>query len=258
VRPFAVIVDLSAAIIPAVAAAEFVRFYVRALLRRQDAVAEQARAQSRVAATAAIQEDSDRRVARLRTEVLPLLSDIAAGRRPVDDPAAATLAHRLSADLRRELVEARSGAWLLSAPVTAFAGPSSPDDDGWPGIVLLDPQVLVGRLDSRDRAALSAVLAAVRSVGGWSGVSVALSAAYPVGDRPDRSAVDGRTDRSADDDSEAAFVTLVAIGEHPLDDVDHRVAAAAERAGCTVSLEPPSACVVEGTLPLRRSVRLEP
>jgi hypothetical protein len=263
VEPFAVIVLLSAAIIPAVAAAEFVRFYVRSLRRRQDAVAQQARAQSRITATAAIQEDSDRRLARLRTEVLPFLSDVAGGRRPVDDSGGAGLAHRLSADLRRELVEARSGAWLLSAPVAAFAGPSSPDDDGWPGIVLLDPQRLVGRLDSGDRAALSAVLAAVRAVGGWSGVSVALSVTYPVDD-------DGTADVAwrgrprttppgeGEGEAEAAFVTVVAHGERALEVVDPAVEAAALRAGCTSSLEPPSACVVEGTLPLRRSVRLEP
>jgi hypothetical protein len=278
VEPFAVIVHLSAAVIPAVAAAEFVRFYVRALRRRQDVVAEQARAQSRVTAAAAIQEDADRRLARLRTEVLPFLSDIAEGRRPVDDPQGAGTAQRLSADLRRELVEARSGAWLLSAPVAAFAGPSTPDEDGWPGIVLLDPQRLVGRLDSGDRAALSAVLAAVRGVGGWAGVSVAMSVTYPVDratdfpfDRPGDHPGDGDGDGgvaahgarrgggpvAAPGESEAAFVTVVAHGQRALDAVDPAVEAAARRAGCTASLEPPSVCVVEGTLPLRGSVRLE-
>jgi hypothetical protein len=262
VQPFAVLVDLSAAVIPAAAAAQFVRHYVRAVVRRQDAVAEQARAQSRVAAAAAVQEDSDRRLARLRTEVLPFLDDVAAGRRPVDDEAGAELAQRLSAQLRRELVEARSGAWLLAAPVAAFAGTSRAGsseatdtrDDGWPGIVLLDPQRLVARLAGRDRAALSAVLAAVRSVGGWTSVSVALSVVYGEGEGAGGEAAG---EKGTGGEATDAFVTVVALGERALDDVDARVAAAAERAGCVAAVEPPSACVVEGRLPLRPSARLE-
>lgn len=58
VEPFAVTVHLSGAIVPAVAAAEFVRFYVRALRRRQDAVAEEARA--RAAAPTAVTRRSSR------------------------------------------------------------------------------------------------------------------------------------------------------------------------------------------------------
>jgi hypothetical protein len=238
VQPFAVIGALSAAFVPAVAGAELVRYFVRAVGRRQQAVAERTRAQSQVVATAAITGDADRRLARLRTEVLPLLADVAAGRRPVDDPEAARLAQRLSAELRRELVEARSGAWLLQAPVPALdAGESGGPDQAWPGVVLLDPERLVGRLASHDRAALGAVLAELRAVGGWAEVSVALSTAY--------------LERGT------ASVTVVARGVRRRTDIDPRVAAAASRAGCTVGLEGPKSCVVEGRLAVQPSARLD-
>jgi hypothetical protein len=266
VAPFAVIVDLSAALVPAVAAAEFVRYFVRAAQDRADAAAEQASAQYQVLAAAAIADDADRRLARLRTEVLPLLEDVASGRRGVDDADGAATAARLSAELRRELVEARSGAWLLAAPTAALEAPSAPlgtgassapgtgvpdgrdgvarGHDGWPGIVLLDPERLVGRLGNGDRAALGAVLAALRAVGGWAEVSVALSRDY-VGARPD-DAVEG-----------SAFVTVVARADRGHGDVDPRVRAATDRAGWTVSLEPAGSWVVEGRLPVRGSARLD-
>ena len=250
VQPFAVLGALSAAAVPALAGAEFVRYFARAVRRRQDAVAEQTRAQSQVLAAAAITDDADRRLARLRTEVLPLLADVAAGRRPVDDGEGARLAQRLSADLRRELVEARSGAWLLEAPVPALdtgvsagvpARVSAADEEGWPRVVLLDPERLVGRLAGHDRAALGAVLAALRAVGGWAEVSVALSTAY--------------VDRGTDDS--AAFVTVVARAVAPYAQVDDRVVAAASRAGCMVGLEAPRSCVVEGRLAMQASARLK-
>lgn len=227
---------------PAAAAAGYVRFYVRAVRRRQAAVAEQSRAQARVAAAAAIREDSDRRMARLRTEVLPLLSDVAGGRRPVDDAEGAHLARRLSAELRRELVEARAGAWMLYGPVVTLAGPSGEGDgNGWPGVVLLDPERLVGRLHDRDRAGLSAVLAAIRAGGRWGRVSVALSATYSLDDPAPATGPDPGT----------AFVTIVALAVESLDAVDPAVAAAAARAGCLAGLEPPRTCVVDGTVTLR-------
>jgi hypothetical protein len=245
VQPFAVIGALSAAFVPAVAGAAFVRYFVRAVRRRQHAVAEQTRAQSQVVAAAAITGDADHRLARLRTEVLPLLADVAAGRRPVDDPEAARLAQRLSAELRRELVEARSGAWLLQAPVPALdADEPGGSDQAWPGVVLLDPERLVGRLASHDRAALGAVLAELRAVDGWAEVSVALSTAYL--ERGSVGGVDG-----------TAFVTVVARGAGPRPEVDPRVAAAAARAGCTVGLEDPKTCVVEGRLAVQASARLD-
>jgi hypothetical protein len=254
VQPFAVTAALSAALVPALSAAGFVRFFVRAVRRRQEAVAQQARAQSQVLAAAAVTEDADRRLARLRTEVLPLLEDVVAGRRGVDDVDGAALAQRLSAELRRELVEARSGAWLLQAPVPAvgtdISDPLSvltsegvPGDpaQGWPGIVLLDPERLLGRLTSDDRAALGAVLAALRAVGGWTEVSVALSTVYG-----EHGAVE-----------DAAFVTVVATGPISRGDVDAAVRAAASRAGCAVTLEEPGTCVAEGRLAVRRSARLD-
>lgn len=242
VEPFLVVVHLSAALVPAASAAEYVHFYVRAVRQRQDAVGEQSRAQARAAASAAIRDDADRRMARLRTEVLPLLSDVAAGRRPVDDAEGACLATRLSAELRRELVEARAGAWLLSAPVAALTRPfgdgdEDGDGEGRPGVVLLDPDRLVGRLQDRDRAGLSAVLAALHATGRWSRVSIALSSAYPL----DGSGSGGTAD---------AFVTIVAHGADPLVCVDPTVAAVAARAGCVAGLEPPRTCVIDGNVSL--------
>jgi hypothetical protein len=258
VRPFTVLSSLAAAFVLAVASAEFVRYFVRAVRRRQDAVAEQARAQAQVLAAAAITEDAGRRLARLRTEVLPLLADVAAGRRPVDDPDGARLAQRLSADLRRELVEARSGAWLLEAPVPllddvdAVGGRAAGGDESWPRVVLLDPERLVGRLAGPDRAALGGVLAALRAVGGWAAVSVALSTAYL-----DLTVEDRAVEDRAVAEGGAAFVTVVARAVAARSHVDERVRAAASRAGCTVGLEVGGSCVVEGRLALAASARLK-
>jgi hypothetical protein len=53
-----------------------------------------------------------------------------------DTVLATRTALRLARDLRRELVEDRSGSWLLPASPSAASGNGS---GIWPGIVLLDP-----------------------------------------------------------------------------------------------------------------------
>jgi hypothetical protein len=104
---------------------------------------------------------------------------------------------------------------------------------------------MVARLERGALPALCAVVAALRAVGGWSEVSVALSPAFAPGPSP----------QVLDD---AAFVTVVARARAGGLVVDPRVRAAAEQAGCTVSLELPDSCVVEGRLAVQRSARLEP
>jgi len=135
---------------------------------------------------------------------------------------------------------------LLAAPVTVLL-PSGPghagEADDWPGVGLLDPDLMVALLDRGDLAALSAVLAALRAVGGWAEVSVALSRAFRPG--PSAELLDGE-----------AFVTVVARALPGRGGVDPRVRAAAEQAGCTVAVELPGSCVIEGRLAARGAARL--
>jgi len=156
---------------------------------------------------------------------------VASGDRPVDDAHVARLAQTLSANLRRELVEARSGSWLLGADLASSG-------EG-PGAVLLDPQQLVRRMTETDLAALSAVLDQLRRTGSWSRLSVALSPSYQRGDR-------------------TAFLTVVAQAQPDapaLGEVDPGVTAMAERLRCRAVHEPPDLVIVEGRVALQDSTR---
>jgi hypothetical protein len=233
-RAFSVLDLATSGIWPAVFAAQYVTYYVLALRRRQEVVSAQVVAEARATAARVIRQDATARMQRLRAEVLPLLSAVARGERAVDDPNVARLAATLSAELRRELVEARTGSWLLDAD--SGGEQEVPAGRSWPGVIMLDPQRLVRRMLDGDLAALSAVLTAMRRARTWIRVSVALS--------------------YADDPAErTAHLTVVAQAPDGVSEVDPAVAAVSERLGCRAEVEPPNLCIVEGEVTLRPSPR---
>jgi len=165
--------DISAALLPAFAAAQYVQLYGRALRLRDLAVAQELDTRIQAEAAKAVGEDSRRRLGALRGAALRLL----AGVRDGDDPQAPAVmieAQRLSDAVRSELVEARSGAWLLDGaridtdPTLGVEAVNA----AWPGLILLDPEHLLERLTVHDRACLAGIIAALRATGTWHRVSV--------------------------------------------------------------------------------------
>lgn len=228
---------VSSCVIPTLVAAQYLRFYVEALSRREPAVRARLAIETRMVADAAVQRDTERRLQALRAEVLPLLASVAAGSVAVDDPDMARQARRLARALRQELVDARSGRWLLEP---RSAGPSQGEraDGEWPGIVLLDPSGLAVRLRTTDRTALSALLGMLRSLSGWQRVSVILT-------RPSDSP-DSVNEGDGSEDAGAATMTIVGIGPAATDSSrDPDVAAAVVRLGALISSESDGAFIAK-------------
>ena len=215
---FAVLVAANAAVTPALAAARYLDLYIRAVRLREQAAADRRRIQTRHAAERAIEEDAAWRLRSLQAEAVPLLAGVANGTLATDDPQVAMLARRLGADLRRELMTARSSQWLLLAS-SAGAGPR-------PSVELLDPHRLLGRLADSDRLALAALLSVLRGFADWQRLSVALAEA-----------------------GESAAVTVVATGPAAATAAqDAAVVAAADRFGARLGREASDVLVAETNL----------
>ncbi|HEX5298191.1 MAG TPA: hypothetical protein VFW50_14495 [Streptosporangiaceae bacterium] len=215
---FAVLVAANAAVTPALAAARYLDLYIRAVGLREQAAADRRRIQTRHAVERAIEEDAAWRLRSLQAEAVPLLAGVANETLATDDPQVARLARRLGADLRRELMAARSSQWLLPAS-PAGAGPG-------PSVELLDPHRLLGRLADSDRLALAALLSVLRGAADWQRLSVALAEA-----------------------GESAAVTVVATGPAAATAAqDAAVAAAADRFGARLGREASDVLVAETNL----------
>jgi hypothetical protein len=246
VDTFSLLVVANAAATPALAAAQYLSLYVRAVRLRERAVTTRRQIETRNAASRAVQQDATHRLQALQAEVIPLLTDVASRRAAVDDPQVARTARRLASDLRAELVEGRSGSWLLPSSPSAASGEGP--GGRWPGIVILDPGRLLGRLRDTDRAALIALLDMLRIHPGWQRVSVALAPG------------DGRiwgNDNSDEGSSAvplAAMLTVVAQGPlAPAAARDAEVVAAASRLSAEVEAESATVLVAEARLTLAPS-----
>jgi hypothetical protein len=215
---FAVLVAANAAVTPALAAARYLNLYIQAVGLREQAAADRRRIQTRHAVEQAIEEDAAWRLRSLQAEAVPLLAGVANGTLATDDPQVGRLARRLGADLRRELMAARSSQWLLPAS-WAGAGPG-------PSVELLDPHHLLGRLADSDRVALAALLSVLRGFADWQRLSVALAEA-----------------------GDSAAVTVVATGPDAATAAqDAAVAAAAHQFGARLGREASDVLVAETNL----------
>jgi hypothetical protein len=229
---FAVLVAANAAVTPALAAAGYLNLYIKAVRLREQAAADRRQIQTRHAAEQVIEEDAAWRLRSLQAEAVPLLAGVADGTLAPDDPQVAALARRLGADLRRELVAARSSQWLLSV---SWSGA-----DPGPSVDLLDPHRLLGRLADTDRVALAALLSVLRDFADWQRLSVALAPEAP--EPPDPPEPPERGPASA-------VVTVVATGPDAATAArDAAVAAAARHLGARLGLEASDVLVAETNL----------
>ena len=243
---FSLLVVANAAVTPAVAAAQYLNHYVRAVRLREQAVSARLAIDTRNAAAQAVQADAAARLSALRAAVIPLLSSVANGRTAVDDAQVAQTARRLAGEIRRELVEARSGSWLLAAAPSRAAADRP---DGWPGVVLLDPHRFLARLRDADRGALIVLVDTIRRHSGWQRVSVALT--------PGDSSPASPGDLAADPSS--AALTVVATGPPAtaaVRDVD--VIAAARRLTAVVEADSATVLIAEASLAIARSGLIGP
>jgi hypothetical protein len=115
------LVVANAAATPALAAAQYLNLYVRAVRLRERAVTTRRQIETRNAASRAVQEDAAHRLQALQAEVIPLLTDVASRRAEADDPQVASTARRLASrssrgtgrGLQRQLAAAfRTLGWI--------------------------------------------------------------------------------------------------------------------------------------------------
>jgi hypothetical protein len=246
VGAFRLLLVANAAATPALAAAQYLNLYAGAVRLREQAVTTRTEIETRNAANRAVQEDATNRLQALQAEVIPLLAAVASGSAEVDDQQVARTARRLAGDLRRELVEARSGSWLLPASPAAAAADGS--GERWPGIVLLDPQRLLARIRDGDRAALIALFDMLRIHSGWQRVSVAL---VP-GDARIRSDDDPAVESPYDPWS--ATLTVVATGSPAAAAARNAdVIAAASRLGAAVEADSATVFIADARLAISSS-----
>lgn len=243
---FSLLVVANAAVTPAVAAAQYLNRYVRAVRLREQAVGARLAIETRDAASQAVQADAAARLNALRAEVIPLLTSVATGSAAVDDAQVARTARRLAGEIRHELVEARSGSWLLSA---SPAQASDDRSDAWPGLVLLDPRRLLARLRDADRAALIVLVDTLRRHSGWQRVSVALTPG------------DSSQARTGEPSAGPSSATLTVVATGPLAAAAVRnvdVIAAARRLTAAVEADSATVLVAEARLALARSSLISP
>jgi hypothetical protein len=232
VTGFRVLADLNGVLVPALAAAQFIGLYVVALRSREQISTQATAARARMMAAEAVESDTVRRLARLRAEAAPLLRAVVAGRARLDDPEAMADARRLSDHLRRELLESRSGAWLIGLPasqVTAVSERTRVPD-------VLDPQHCLERVSDTDRASLTAFVNALYDEGEWDRLTVALVSS---------------SDRASDLDPTAAL-TVVALGTMAPHAAEGLVVmAAARELGARLTPESARILTADATLHLR-------
>jgi len=240
VGAFSLLIVANAASTPALAAARYLNLYVKAVRLREQAVAERRRIQTRRAAEEAIEEDAARRLQALQAEVVPLLAAVVDGTVALDNPHVAMLAHRLGADLRRELVAARSGQWLLLA---SMAAPEETElTSPGPSVDLLDPHRCLSRLRDADRAALAALLGVLHRYSDWQRLSVALAP---------ESVLPGIPGGRPEEAPTTATITVVATGSRARAAAqDVAVVAAARQLDASLHLETSNVLMAEKALAL--------
>ncbi len=181
--PVRLAIAVGGAVLPALAGAQFLGFYLGVLARRDEAARAERETRGRQAADEAVARDWRQRISRVRAEALPLVRDVAeGGPLPLDELTAAR-ARRVSGRLRRELVGGREVDWLLRAQVAA---PESRDgEDGADGDAV-DVEVVTGLgasqlMTDTTRVALGALVSLLRRHAGWTRMTLTVAGA------PDRS-----------------------------------------------------------------------
>jgi len=181
--PVRLAIAVGGAVLPALAGAQFLGFYLGVLARRAEAARAERETRGRQAADDAVARDWRERISRVRAEALPLVRDVAEGAPLPLDELTAARARRVSDRLRRELVGGREVDWLLRAQVAApgrEAGAEGADGDA------VDVEVVTGLgasqlMTDATRVDLGALVSLLRRHAGWTRMTLTVAGA------PDRS-----------------------------------------------------------------------
>jgi hypothetical protein len=216
--PVQVTLTAAGAALPALAATQFLGFYLGVLADRERAARAEHETRARQAAEDAVARDWGARIAQVRGDALPLLREVADGRPlPLDDAATAH-ARRVSDRLRHELVGGREVDWLLRSQVAEQGG--------------IDVEVVTGLgasqlMTDETRFALGALVSLLRRHKGWSRMTLTVAGA------PDRSLT----------------LALVASGENAGDAAaDDAVLAALRLLTADAALDDPQTLVIQARL----------
>ena len=176
--PVRVALSVALCLLPALAGAQFVGFYLGVLVRREAAADAERETRARQASEEATSRDWRQRIDRVRREALPLVREVAEGRELPLDEVAVARARRISDRLRRELVGGREIDWLLRAQVAGDGGGDGDDQ--------VDVEVVTGLgaarlLSDETRVALGALVSLLRRHPGWTRMTLTVAGA------PDRS-----------------------------------------------------------------------
>jgi hypothetical protein len=183
--PVRVALSVALCLLPALAGAQFVGFYLGVLLRREEAARAERETRARQAAEEATRRDWRQRIDRVRREALPLIAEVADGRPLPLDEVTVARARRISDRLRRELVGGREIDWLLRAQV-AGDGRADGEPGDEPGDEQVDVEVVTGLgaarlMTDETRVALGALVSLLRRHPGWTRMTLTVAGA------PDRS-----------------------------------------------------------------------
>jgi hypothetical protein len=218
VEPGTVVLVVVLAMIPPLAAAQFVNFYVGVLGAREEAGRRAAQIAAREVGEAAVEQDGRRRLLRIRTEVAPVLSHVVAGAPLPLDAEHAAAAGRAAARLRAQLLAGRELDWLLRS--------TGSDDDAIDVQVISDPQAR-RLMDDETRSAVGSLVGLLRRHRPWDAMAVTLTARESV----------------------ELSVTVVATGERAeAAGADPAVQTAARRLGAEVDVIDGQSLVIEGLI----------
>lgn len=166
--PIAVTLLVSGALIPPVAAAQFLAFYVRGLSGRQDALRVRREVEAARRITEAVRRDSDARLSSLRADTLPLLEHVARDAELPLPPETARTARRLAEALRGELVASRTRGWLVTALRPRH------------GDVEIVVEGAHDRLDQPGRSTVAALVSLLDTHEGWRSFRVTVAGGHPL------------------------------------------------------------------------------
>jgi hypothetical protein len=233
----AVVLTAAGAVIPPLVAAQFVNFYVGILSEREEAGLRAAQIEASKIAEAAVEHDSQRRLARIRAEVVPVLRYVIAGAPIPLDVEHADAARRAAARLRSQLLEGRDVAWLLSG---------SRDDDPVIEVRVVSDAGARRVLDDDLRSALASLVSLLRRHQPWDQFAVTLTARQPQTPR-DHAQTHNVTIQPGQPSILA--VTVVATGDC-IDAVarDPAIHTAARRLGAALTVVDERIVVVEGAV----------
>ena len=170
-EPGTVVLVAAGAVLPPLAAAQFVNFYVGVLGEREEAGRRAARIAAREVGEAAVERDGRRRLLRIRAEVAPVLGYVVGGGPLPLDAGHAAMAARAATRLRSQLLAGRELDWLLRS--------AGPEDGEVVDVQVLSDPVARRQLDDETRSAVGSLVGLLRRHRSWEQMAVTITAREP-------------------------------------------------------------------------------